>query len=433
MLREFLSICEEKYHVKHVKEEVSPKYEITKYLSKYDGNLMIFEKVKGWPNPIISGLVGNKELAKMAINVKSDEELYLKMISASSSPMRPKLTEDAQFLDEVKESVDLSKLPILYHFEKDGGPYITSALVYAKDLEEGFQNVSFHRMMVLDKEHLVIRIVPRHLYKIFLRAKKAGRDLPVEIAIGLHPAVLLSASYPAEFKVDESWIANSLLDGKLHVFEMEETGIKIPNHAEIVMEGKILHDSEDEEGPFVDITGTYDIVRRQPVVEIDRIYMRKGALYHALLPSGSEHRILMGLPKEVKIWQYVKNVVPEVKGVNLTPGGCGWLHAVISIRKQSEGDPKNAIMAAFAAHPSLKHCIIVDEDIDIYNPKDVEWAIATRFQADEDLIIIKNARGSSLDPSSDQKNLITTKVGIDATIPLNKDPKDFMRAKIPEF
>ncbi|MHA1859616.1 MAG: UbiD family decarboxylase [Candidatus Asgardarchaeia archaeon] len=432
MLREFLSICEERYDVKHIKEGVSPKYGITKYLSRYDGNLIVFEKVKDWPNPIISGLVSNKELARTAINVRSDEELYLRMISASSSPKRPKLTEDAQFLDGVMENVDLSKLPILYHFEEDGGPYVTSALVYAKDLEEGFQNVSFHRMMVLDRTHLVIRIVPRHLYKIFVRAKKVGRDLPVEIAIGLHPAVLLSASYPAEFKVDETWIANSLLDGKLQVFEMEETGIRVPSHAEIVMEGKILHDSEAEEGPFVDITGTYDIVRKQPVVEVERIYMREGALYHALLPSGSEHRLLMGLPKEVKIWQYVKNVVPEVKGVNLTQGGCGWLHAVISIKKQSEGDPKNAIMAAFAAHPSLKHCVVVDEDIDIYDPNDVEWAIATRFQADEDLIVIRNARSSSLDPSSDQKNLITTKVGIDATIPLYKNPKDFMKAKIPE-
>ncbi|MEM3381996.1 MAG: UbiD family decarboxylase, partial [Candidatus Bathyarchaeia archaeon] len=151
----------------------------------------------------------------------------------------------------------------------------------------------------------------------------------------------------------------------------------------------------------------------------------------ALLPSGSEHGLLMGLPQEAKIEEAVSGVVPKVKDINLTPGGCHWLHAVISIEKQAEGDGKNAILAAFAGHPSLKHVVIVDTDIDVNNPTEVEWAIATRFQGSKGLVVIRNVRGSSLDASGDQKLNLTTKVGIDATRTLLKPKEKFEKAKIP--
>jgi UbiD family decarboxylase len=190
-------------------------------------------------------------------------------------------------------------------------------------------------------------------------------------------------------------------------------------------------EKETVEGPLVDITGTYDIQRSQPIIELVGVMRREDYIYQALLPAGAEHRLLMGLPRETMIWEAVKNVVPIVKAVNLSSGGCGWLHAIISIEKQTEGDGKNALMAAFAAHPSLKHAIVVDTDIDVYNLEEVEWAIATRFQANEDLVIIPNARGSSLDPSADQETGLTTKLGVDATRPLTKAGEKFERAKIP--
>ncbi len=158
---------------------------------------------------------------------------------------------------------------------------------------------------------------------------------------------------------------------------------------------------------------------------------RKDSIYQALLPSGAEHKLLMGLPPETKIWEAVAKVVPVVKAVNLTSGGCGWLHAIVSIEKQTDGDGKNALMATFAAHPSLKHAVLVDTDINVFNPEEVEWAVATRFQADKDLIIIPNARGSTLDPSADQETGLTTKLGVDATRPLSKPRSKFERAEIP--
>jgi UbiD family decarboxylase len=255
--------------------------------------------------------------------------------------------------------------------------------------------------------------------------------LDVAVSIGVHPAVLLAASSPLPFGVCEFDVANALLDGKLRLVKCQHADAYAPADAELVLEGKISASKEVAEGPFVDITGTYDVQRKQPIVEIVGMMHHEDYLYEALLPSGAEHKLLMGLPHEVLIWDAVSRVVPEVHAVNLSMGGCGWLHAVISIDKQLDGDAKNALLAAFAAHASLKHAVVVDEDIDVCDASDVEWAIATRFQASEDLIVINNARGSTLDSSANQETGLTTKVGVDATRPLTKPKEKFERANIP--
>ncbi|HQT45080.1 MAG TPA: UbiD family decarboxylase, partial [Candidatus Micrarchaeota archaeon] len=185
------------------------------------------------------------------------------------------------------------------------------------------------------------------------------------------------------------------------------------------------------EGPFVDLTDTYDYVRKQRVVKINKIYHVTDAFYHALLPSGLEHKILMGMPREPTIYEKV-NAVCKCSGVNITPGGCSWLHAVVAIKKQNDDDGKKAIEAAFQGHKSLKHAVIVDDDIDIYNPVQVEWAIATRFQAKDGLVVKPNEKGSSLDPSADPNTRDTSKMGIDATKPLVAKGKDFTRAQMPK-
>jgi len=185
------------------------------------------------------------------------------------------------------------------------------------------------------------------------------------------------------------------------------------------------------EGPFVDVTGAYDVQRRQPIVTVVGALQREDYVYHGLLPSGAEHRLLMGVPHEVLIWEAVSKVVPKVYAVNLSDGGCGWLHAVISVEKQLDGDGKNVLLAAFAAHPSLKHAVVVDGDVDVFDSSSVEWAIATRFQAGKDLMVVGNVRGSTLDSSADQETGSTTKVGVDATRPFAKPREKFERARIP--
>ncbi|HEX58801.1 MAG TPA: hypothetical protein ENF26_01465, partial [Methanomicrobia archaeon] len=199
------------------------------------------------------------------------------------------------------------------------------------------------------------------------------------------------------------------LEGRVELFRLRN-GVAVP-HAEFVLEG-FFGGETAREGPFVDITGTYDVVREEPVLMLTRIYHRKDPIYHAVLPSGSEHRLLMGVPYEPLIFRAVSNV-SRAKNVVLTDGGCCYLHAVIQIKKSGEGEAKNACIAAFAAHPSLKMAIVVDEDVNIYDMQDVEYAVATRVRWDKDVILIPNVRGSSLDPSSEGG--LTTKVGIDAT------------------
>jgi len=330
----------------------------------------------------------------------------------------------------IEEEPNLTKLPILTHYPKDPGPYITSGIVSVLDSRRNVENVSVHRMLVLDDRHLAIRIVPRHLYRLYQDAKSRGeKSLGVAIAVGLHPALLLAASAPTPLGVSEYDVASGLLGGNFSIVRCSEVDARAPSVAEIVLEGQLLLDREVNEGPFVDLTGTYDVVRKQPVVRIVKQLLREDYMYQALLPGGLEHKILMGLPYEARMWSALKTTMPGVKAVSLTPGGCGWLHAIVSLEKQTEGDGKNALLAAFGAHPSLKHAVVVDNDININDPQEVEWAIATRFRADTGLLVIDNVRGSSLDPSSDQTSLLGAKMGLDATRSLSKPKEKFEKAR----
>ena len=429
-LRSFLEQVETK-EVLHIEDEVSTHFDIPFIMKNFDskGSILLFERVKHFEAKVVANVCGTRKRIFEALNINQNG-FYEKLREAWHSPQKPKIVENG-VAKEVIEKPNLSKIPILTYFEKDTSPYVTSAVVYAKSIDGSVQNVSVHRLQVLDDRHLTIRLVPRHLFRLWQMAKEAGKDLDISISIGVHPAVMLAASSPVPFGLCEFDVANALMDGAFCLVRCEHVDAYAPAEAELVLEGRISVAKEVIEGPFVDITGTYDIERKQPVVEVTGVMHREDYVYQALLPSGAEHRLLMGLPHEVLIWQSVSKVVPKVHGVNLSIGGSGWLHTIISIEKQLDGDGKNALLAAFAAHPSLKHAVVVDCDIDIYNVSDVEWAVATRFQASEDLIIIENARGSTLDSSADQETGLTTKMGVDATRPLTKPKEKFERAKIP--
>jgi len=429
-LREFLKQMGTEKEVLHVKDEVSTKFEIPFIMKSFDdlGPILLFENVKDYETKVVANVCGTRKRICSALNVDHDG-LYQRLTEAWRSPRKQKIVGDGA-VKEIAEN-DLSKIPVLTHFEGDAGPYITSAVVYARSIDGNVENVSVHRLQVLDKKHLAIRLVPRHLFRLWQMAKESGKDLEVSISIGVHPAIIVAASSPVPFGVNEFEVANALMDGDLRLVECGHVNAYAPADAELVLEGKISARKEVAEGPFVDITGTYDVQRTQPVVEVVGVMHRKNCVYQALLPSGAEHRLLMGLPHEVLIWEAVSKVVPKLYAINLSVGGSGWLHAIISIEKQLDGDGKNALLAAFAAHPSLKHAVVVDHDIDVFNVSDVEWAIATRFQASEDLIVISNVRGSTLDSSADQETGLTTKMGVDATRPFTKPKERFERAKIP--
>ncbi len=432
LLRSFLEELFNRNEAEEVSTRLSVNVEVTRYiLSTSVKKTIVFKNIIGYENfRVLSNLVSTREKFLLALGINDSINLFSSLISSCERPLKPKEVESAEFMENV--SFSLNDIPILKYFKNDGGKYITSGIIIAKDPELEFQNASFHRMMLLDDRHLVVRIVPRHLHRIYSKYKRKGLDTPVAIVIGVHPAILLAAASSPRYGIDELHVANRLTNDKVRTVYMQDVELFVPHDAEIVILGRILHDKYAEEGPFVDITGTYDIIRRQPVIEINKILFRTNALYHAIVPASAEHRSLMGLYREALIWRYVSNIVPSVKDVVLTNGGCGWLHCVISIKKEREGDAKNVILAAFAAHPSLKAVVVVDDDIDARNPTEVEWAIATRYQPAEDTIILSGVRGSSLDPSSNQEKLLTSKIGIDATRPLDKDYKVFKRVTIDE-
>ena len=415
-----------------VVEPVEILHGIARLMRKFDrGPALLFENIEGFSNKVVSGICATKRRLASTLGI-AEEDVYDEIIKSMESPLAPKVKNDGP-VAEIEAEPRLSKLPILTHYERDPAPYLTSAIVSAMLPDTEVENVSVHRMMVLDDRHLAIRIVPRHLYRLCELAKRNGmKTLDVAISIGLHPSLLVAASSPAPFGVSEFGVANALVKGRMTLIECRNVTAHAPADAEVVLEGRILLDKEVNEGPFVDLTGTYDIVRKQPIVEIVGMMLRQDFVFQGLLPAGAEHKLLMGLPYEARIWSFVKTTIPGLRAVSLTPGGCGWLHAVLSVDKQTEGDGKSAILAAFGAHPSLKHIVVVDSDIDVHDPGEVEWAIATRFRSDKGLVAIDNVRSSSLDPSSDQETMIGAKMGLDATISLSRSREKFEKARIPE-
>ena len=396
-----------------IEDEVSTIYEATEILKNYPRETVLLKNIKGKDIPIISGICNTRDKIAKSINCDVPQITH-KIIDAMENPL--KIAKSNSLENYSTSNPDLNKLPILTHYEKDGGAYITSGVVFARDPDTNVQNASIHRMLVLSKDSLAIRIVPRNLYTYYKRSEELNQDLDISIAIGMDPALLLASTTSIPIDHDEMEVANSFKNGKLELVECEN-GLNV-GEAEIILEGKIIAGERAKEGPFVDLTDTYDSVRDEPVIKLSKMHLKDDPYYHAILPAGFEHRLLQGLPQEPRIFQSVKNTVPTVKNVVLTEGGCCWLHAAISIDKQTQGDGKNALLASLSAHPSLKHSIVVDTDIDIFNPEDIEYAIATRVKGDEDILIIPNARGSSLDPVATPDGT-TTKVGVDATKDLN--------------
>ena len=429
-LRSFLSILEKKGQMLRIKKEVSYLHEAAVIMKKLDrGPTPFFEKICYSDYPLVSGVCNTKEKICLAINT-SLNNLHDKISSSIKDPINPKIVKNGPF-KEYSEKPNVSKFPILKHYEKDAGRYITAGVVFVKNAETNTQNASIHRLLLLDDDHLAVRVVEgRHLHRCLQLSKQIGKPLEVAIAIGVHPAVSLAAACQVPYGMDEIKIANSILNGALKVSKCENVDLSVPANSEIVLEGRFMIDREEEEF-MADMLNVYDHPRMQPVIEVTNILHRKDPIYQAILPAGSEHRLLMSLPVEMKLFKGVKNTVPTTKAVNLTDGGCNWLHAVIQIKKTHEGEPKNAIISAFSNHPSLKLAIVVDDDIDPEDIQSVEFALATRFQGEKDLVIIENVKGSSLDPSSDQDNLLTTKIGIDATISFTKQREKFEIAKIP--
>lgn len=375
---------------------------------------------------VVANLIPSRDILYAYLGVNSDQELYSKLAEAINNPA--KCSEDS-FNEYYRESSrNLLTLPSLHYYERDAGRYFTSGIFIARDPDEEIYNASIHRLLVKDSRKGVARLVPRHLRNIVFSNRRRNSPTPVAICFSPHPLVVLGSALTPPYGFFEIEIANRLLGGGVTVCRTPIYNLPVPCECSHVIEGRFgLED--DEEGPFADALLTYDRVRKEPVFYVDKVYESKaGFPFYTILSGRDEHLILMGIGKEADIYNAVSKVVKKVVKVRLTHSSGGWLHAIISIVKSTDGDAKNAILAAMGAHPSIKIVTVVDSDIDPDDLSQVDWAIATRFQAHKDLIIVNNSRLSSLDPSSE--NGVGSKIGIDATAPLSYRDR-FDRARIP--
>lgn len=394
-----------------ISRPVSADMEAAELASKTD-RMLVFENIDG--HKVVMNTVTNHTSLALALGMPEDtlvERLSRCTFSGTLVEGEPLKCEPA----------DLGRIPVLKHYPRDAGKYLTSGIVFSA--YDGVENASVHRMLVLDKTHLAARIVERrHTDVLYRKAIDAGKKLPVAIVIGVNPAILFAACTRVPEGCEMQYAAE--ITGAPLTLHACPNGIRVPD-AEIVLYGWMTAETASE-GPFVDISGTYDSVRRQPVIELEGMCLKPDFIYHALLPAGAEHKMFMGAPYEPKLYAEIGKVV-DIARVTLTRGGAGYFHAVISIRKHAEDDGRKAIDAAFAAHKSLKHVVVVDTDIDIENPVDVEYAIATRIRADKDVVVYAGVPGSTIDPCRIGDGL-NVKAGIDATIPLGRE-EDFIRAE----
>jgi 2,5-furandicarboxylate decarboxylase 1 len=412
-------------HLIEVRASTDPHLEMASTIYGYDGRPVLFEDVSGYPGwHVLSGIASAREYFASALDVPV-EGLIHRLAAALENPADPPVGSHAPCQEVVEPEVDLTRLPILRHFPFDGGPYVTAAILVVNDADYG-PNVSFHRLLRLDERRFAARVVEKRGTDTALR--KSTGDLPVAVCIGNSLSVLLAASMSPPMGVNELAIANAL--APLQVVPGKTVPLHVPADCELVLEGRLTQATAPE-GPFVDLTETMDFVRPGPVIEIDCITHRRDPIYQALLPGKLEHKLLMGMPKEPTIFAAV-NQACRCTNVAITPGGASWLHAVVQIEKKGPDDGRAAIEAAFRGHGSLKHVVVVDADVNPYDPAEVEWAIATRFQADRDLVVLIDQPGSSLDPSGQHepgKKARTAKMGLDATLPWGAERTAFEKVR----
>ena len=408
-----------------ISQPISLIHGMWEYSHENNNPLLVFDNIVETPGHKAAVNLLTRERLCAAIGI-SPEEYIDTLAWAMKNPKSPEIVDSssAECFENIQTTVDLEAIPIPHHWPQDRGRYSSASVIIAQ--YNGIRNMSFHRQLLRDKNHTVVRLVPRHLRTMMTTARENGDTVDVAVVNAPAPGVLLAAAMSFDENIDELTIAAALHE-KLYQKPLRLTkmpnGIEVPASAEYVFWGKITLENDDE-GPYVDITGTVDDVRQEPVIEFYGLVHRNDPIFHALIPGEAEHKTLMGLPRSPTIKDAVSKVC-ECLDVHMTEGGCGWLAAVVKIRKKNADDGIKAIEAALAGHRSMKMVTVVDEDIDIGNPVRVEWAMVTRWQPDKDTIILSNQKGSSLDPSRNADGT-TSKVGFDATIAFGVDKSGYM-------
>jgi len=400
-----------------VSRPVDPVYEITALVAKLEKEgrrrpVLLFENVKGTSFPVLTNLHASRSRLAAAINAAPDQMLptYLR---AMERPVAPRVVATGPVKEVVRRGgdVDLGALPQIVHHERDAGPYVTAAISFAKDPASGTWNCAYNRLMIQGRDRSSIHLtLGKHLWEFYKIAEARGEPLPVAFAIGVHPAIALGALAIGSIDEDERAIMGALLGEPLELVKCETSDVLVPAHAELVLEGEILPEARVAEGPFGEFTGYSLGERQREIVRYTAITHRRDAMFQDITVAHLDHMLLSTIPMEANLFRAVRAMVPSVKAVRVP----GPFTCYVSIEQRLIGQAKNAIMAVLGADLYMKRVVVVDHDVDVFNDRQVNWALATRCQPDRDITIITNARGSDLDPST-REDGYTAKWGVDAT------------------
>jgi UbiD family decarboxylase len=436
-LRGYLSHLEEQGQLLRVQEEVDPKFEIAAGIRKTSdvrGPALLFEKVKGFPGwRVLGGLFATRKLVALGLGI-SEDRLLEQYLTLEEKRIAPEIvaTGPAQEIRWKGEEVDLYRLPLVTHSEKDVGPYVTIGVQIGKDPDSGVRNVSIHRMLRLGKNRLSLWApADHHLGWMILKAEEKGRGLEVATAIGVDPAIVIASQAKVPYGEDEFYVAGGLRGKPVKLAKCETIDVEVPAFSEIVIEGVTVPGERVADGPYGEYPGCYSEAKQAPVVQVTAITMRRNPIYQTALTGlpVTENHTLIEYANAAVVYREVKKITPEVKAVHVTPGGTFRHHVVVSIKKRREVEARNVILALLSLGIGLKQVTVVDDDIDVEDPVEVEWALSTRMQPDKDIIIIPRLSCSTLDPSVPAPRT-TAGWGIDATMPLG-DSERFQKVKVP--
>ncbi len=441
-LRRWLRTLADSDRIATIRPGVPLEHTLAAIAKRLDGRqATFFPQPGGHAVPIVSGFMSRRAWIAEAMGV-AEADLLAAYRKAAERPLpwREVAPGEARCQEVVHErDIDVrALLPIPTHSEHDNGAYITAGLVIARNPQTGVQNVSINRIQVHAADRMAILMLPRHLHSFYQAAEAAGEALPVAVVIGVDPLTLLASQAISPIDHDELEIAGALHGAPLPVAKCLTNDVRVPADAEIVIEGRILPGVRELEGPFGEFPKYYSAQEAREVIAIDRVTHRREPIFHTIIPAEMEHLLLGAIPREATILSHLQRSFPGVLDVHLAVGGVCRYHLHVKLRKKREGEPKNVILGAFGAHYDIKQVIVVDEDVNVHDPAEVEWAVATRFQADRDLVVVSGAQGSILDPSTTvyappgaENQGISAKMGLDATKPVAYEGHVFTRVRIP--
>jgi UbiD family decarboxylase len=400
-----------------VSQEIDPVHEITALVVKLERELkrrpvLMLEKVRGTRFGVLTNLHASRARLALALGAAPDEMLrtYLR---AMERPIPPRVVKDGPVKEVVLtgNQVDLGALPQIVHHEGDAGVFLTSAISFAKDPTAETWNCAYNRLMLKGRDTTSIHLtLGKHLWEFHRIAESRGEPLPVAFAIGVHPAIALGALAIGSVDEDERAIMGALLGEPLELVRAETSDVLVPAHAELVIEAEILPHQRTAEGPFGEFTGYSLGERQREVVKVKAITHRRDAIFQDIAVAHLDHLLLSTIPIEANLYRAVRAMVPTVRQVRVpAPFTC-----YVAIEQRIPGQAKNAILAVLGADLYMKRVVVVDHDVDVFDDRQVNWAIATRCQPDRDLTVISHVRGSDLDPSTSEDGY-TAKWGVDAT------------------